>query len=99
MFRHLLLLLLVVTLAAIASFPAAAIAGDCATGVAEAPLDLNTATLEQLDRLPGIGPALAERIIAWRDAHGPFVRVEQLEEVHGIGARTVEKLQPCLVVE
>jgi competence protein ComEA len=66
---------------------------------AGAPLDLNQATVEQLDGLPGIGPALAARIIAHRDEHGPFERIEQLGDVKGIGARTLEKLRPRLVLQ
>lgn len=64
-----------------------------------APLNLNEATVEQLDELPGVGPALAERIVVYRDEHGLFERVEQLGEVRGIGPRTLEKLRPLLVLE
>lgn len=48
-------------------------------------LDLNAATAEQLDALPGIGPVLAERIVEWRTEHGGFRSVDQLREVPGIG--------------
>lgn len=48
-------------------------------------LDLNTATAEQLDDLPGVGPVLAERIVDWRTEHGRFASVDQLREVSGIG--------------
>jgi competence protein ComEA len=48
-------------------------------------LDLNAATAEQLDGLPGIGPVLAERIVDWRTEHGRFGSVDQLREVPGIG--------------
>ncbi|WP_307845022.1 ComEA family DNA-binding protein [Actinotalea solisilvae] len=51
----------------------------------DAPLDLNAADLAALDGLPGIGPVLAERILAWRDEHGRFTSVEELAEVPGIG--------------
>ena len=67
--------------------------------VASEPLNLNAATLEQLDELPGIGPALAERIIAYRDEHGPFTQLEQLDDVKGIGARTLEELRHYLILE
>lgn len=67
--------------------------------VAAAPLDLNSATAEQLDTLPGIGPALAERIVAYRAEHGPFAQVEQLNDVKGIGDKTLEKLRPQLTLK
>lgn len=57
-------------------------------------LDINTATAGQLaEQLPGIGPAKALRIIQWREQHGPFEDVEQLQEVKGIGPKTLEKLR------
>jgi len=65
---------------------------------AATPLDLNSVTAEQLDTLPGIGPALAARIVAYRDERGPFAQVEQLSSVKGIGGRTLEKIRPCLTV-
>ncbi len=49
------------------------------------PVDLNTATVPDLDALPGIGPVLAQRIVDWRTEHGRFESVEQLREVTGIG--------------
>ena len=48
-------------------------------------VDLNTATLEQLDQLPGVGPVTAQRILEWRTQNGRFAAVEQLQEVSGIG--------------
>ena len=62
------------------------------------PLDLNTATAGQLDTLPGIGPALAARIIAWREAHGPFQMVDDLTEVSGIGLKILEGLRGSVTV-
>jgi competence protein ComEA len=60
---------------------------------AAAPVDLNAATVEQLDTLPGVGPVTAAAIVAWRDAHGSFGSVEQLSEVDGIGPARLDKLR------
>jgi len=60
-----------------------------------APLDLNTATYEELQKLPDIGPRLAERIIA----HRPYKKVSDLEKVPGIGKKTLDKLTPLVRVE
>lgn len=79
--------------------PSAALRSETPARVAAAPLNLNSATAEQLDDLPGIGPALAERIIAYRAEHGAFTRVDQLNDVKGIGEKTLEKLRPQLTLE
>ena len=63
-----------------------------------APVDLNTATLDSLDGLPGIGPVLAQRILDWRTAHGRFSSVDELGEVSGIGEATLTDLAPLVVV-
>ena len=60
---------------------------------APALVDINSAGPEELDRLTGIGPALAARIIEDRRRNGPYRRVDDLERVSGIGPRTVEKLR------
>ncbi len=62
------------------------------------PIDLNAATLEQLDTLPGIGPVLAERILQWRAEHGRFSSVTELQEVSGIGDATFSDLEPLVRV-
>jgi competence protein ComEA len=67
-------------------------------GAPGAPVDLNSATLEQLDALPGIGPVLAQRILEWRAAHGRFTSVDELGEVSGIGEATLAELRPAVTV-
>lgn len=62
------------------------------------PLDLNTATAEQLDALPGVGPVTAAAIVAWRAANGRFTAVDQLGEVDGIGPARLDKLRPLVRV-
>ena len=61
-------------------------------------LDLNTATLSDLTRLPGIGQTKAQAILDWREAHGPFRTVEDLLSVDGIGEKTWETLRPYVRV-
>ena len=58
------------------------------------PLDLNTATVEELQKLPGIGPTTAKAIVRFRERSGPFRRVEDLLAVRGISKRKLEKLRP-----
>ncbi len=73
-------------------------AAQPATTVAAPTVDVNTATAEQLDALPGIGPVLAQRIVDWRTAHGPFASVDDLDEVSGIGAATLAKFRSQLTL-
>jgi competence protein ComEA len=61
-------------------------------------LDLNTATVEQLDALPGVGPVTAAAIVAWREANGKFTSVDQLGDVDGIGPARLEKLRALVRV-
>lgn len=85
-----------------ASDPAAPGAGT-ATGAEGAPageglIDLNTADAATLEDLPGVGPAIAARIIEHRQTNGPFASVDELEEVPGIGPVTLEEIRPMATV-
>ncbi len=82
----------------ISSGPGASASSDppAAPAIAAAPegsVDLNSATAEQLDALPGIGPVTAAAIVAWRDANGRFNSVDQLGDVDGIGPVRLDKLR------
>jgi competence protein ComEA len=61
-------------------------------------LDLNNATALDLDSLPGIGPALAQRIIDYRQSHGPFKNIDDLEQVSGIGPKKLAQIKPYVCV-
>jgi len=61
------------------------------------PLDLNSARLEDLMELPGIGEKLAQRLVEYRKSHGGFRSVEDLRNVRGIGAKRMERLRPLVV--
>jgi competence protein ComEA len=63
-----------------------------------AKVDLNRATVAQLDGLPGVGPVTAQRIVDWRTAHGRFTSVQQLRQVPGIGERRFTQLQALVTV-
>lgn len=60
------------------------------------PLDLNTATAEELDLLPGIGPELAKRIVEYRQTNGKFVAKEQIMDVKGIGEKRYAEIEPLI---
>jgi len=61
-------------------------------------VDLNSATADQLDTLPGVGPVTAQRIVEWRTRNGRFTRVEQLREIEGIGERRFAQLREMVTV-
>lgn len=77
--------------------PAAA-AAPTAVFVA-APVNINTATAAELEMLPHIGPTMAQRIIAYRAANGPFQHIEDLQEVEGIGETRYKDIAPLITVE
>lgn len=81
----------VTMLPAVASTPVA-------SGAAAGPVDLNTATEAIIEGLPGVGPVLAGRILAWRATNGPFRSVDELGEVSGIGDAILAQLRPLVRV-
>lgn len=69
-----------------------------ATPTSPARLDLNTASVEALERLPGIGPRTAQAIVDYRLKHGPFRRLEDLLAIPGIGPATLERIRPWVTI-
>lgn len=62
-------------------------------------INVNTASREELARLPGIGPAIAERIVRHREKNGPFRRIEELLIIRGINRKKFEKIRPLISVD
>lgn len=67
-------------------------------GSALAAINLNTATVAELDALKGVGPGKAKAIVAYRDKNGPFKSVDELKNVKGFGVKSVDKLRTELTV-
>jgi competence protein ComEA len=76
---------------------AAGAAGSGSSGTPTGPVQLSTATLEQLDTLPGVGPATAQKILDYREKHGAFSSVDELDAVPGIGPKRLEQLRELVV--
>jgi competence protein ComEA len=73
-------------------------AGGSGSTVSSGPVSINSAGVEELDSLPGIGPALAQRIVSYRDTQGPFTSIDQLADVPGIGPSKLEQLRPLVTL-
>jgi competence protein ComEA len=74
----------------------AALGVDAGAGAPAGKVHLNSATLDQLDELPGVGPVTAQQILSYRDANGAFRSVDELDAVPGIGPATLEQLRPLV---
>ncbi len=81
--------------------PGGPVAATGGTPSPSAPVDLNSATVEQLDALPGVGPVTAQKIVDYRNEHGPFTSVDDLDAIPGIGPARIENLRglviPCVI--
>jgi competence protein ComEA len=80
--------------AASGAAPSGGAGSPAAPAAPAAPVNLNTATETELEALDGVGPATAQKIIAYREEHGGFRSVDELDEVSGIGPRKLELLRP-----
>jgi comEA protein len=73
--------------------------GKTASSLQPHSININTASKEQLQKLPGIGETYADRIVMYRDNNGPYASVDELKNVKGIGKRTLERLRPYIRVK
>src|SRR5688500_16318854 len=100
MIRIVIAVLLVLGLGVVASAAQETVRRGSAPSAASssAPLNLNTASVAQLETLPGIGKATAERILEYRQKNGSFKKVEDLMNVRGVGEKSFLKLKPLITV-
>ena len=73
--------------------PSAAVPGAAGASASAGPIRLSTATLEQLQEIPGVGPVTAQRIVEFREQNGPFRSVDELDAVPGIGPKRLEQMR------
>ncbi|SFM91378.1 comEA protein [Thermodesulforhabdus norvegica] len=101
--KYSIILLLAFTLLLYAVMPCAAqnqpTNQQTASEQVSAKININTADKADLEKLPGIGPALAERIIQYRQEHGPFKTIDELKNVKGIGDKKFEAIKDLITVE
>lgn len=91
-------ILAVLAMAGAAELVACPAEADDGRATGAGPLDLNRAGIEELVAVPGIGQVMAQRIIDFREEHGPFQRIEDLMKVKGIGEKSFQKLRRYLKV-
>ncbi len=72
--------------------------GGVVSGFAVEKIDINTATASELTEIKGVGEVLANRIVEYRQAHGTFKSLEELEQVKGVGSKKLEKIKPYIVL-
>ena len=77
--------------------PVGAATDGASPGTPAGPVSLSSATAEQLDTLPGVGPVTAQKIVAYRQEHGPFTSVDGLDAIPGIGPAKLADLRPLVV--
>ena len=75
-----------------------ALGAGAAPPVLPAPVNINLASVPELDRLPGVGPVIAQRIVAYREQHGPFTSVQQLRDTKLVNRDTFEKIKDLITV-
>lgn len=74
-------------------------AGSTGAAPAGTLININTASVEELGTLPGVGPVMAQRIVDWRKEHGLFASVDELDAISGIGPKLMESLQDLVTVQ